>query len=629
MKHRHSRRRGRGRRNRAPGEAPPGPRPPPPLVADGWALAPVVAALLVAVRAWFPFVGEPVADDFDFLHHRAAGGPDAWLDGGGSRFYWRPLARQLYYRGFGDLMLAHPAWIAAFQVVLLALAGVLLHRALRRRWPGGWAAAAASFPILIEAGRALIATPTSVQDLGAFLFSALALQQAAARRRVAALGALLAALLCKEMSVVTALALPLMPPAGAGDRRTRLRWAIATAAVVVAWAAAYASVVARADLMLARDAVQDPGALAVPWAIRFVWAAGRSALDAMSLPALSPTARNAALAALGGLAVAALLGSALDRSAPARLRAQLPWVAGGLAWFALATATLADVHPDWRPYRSPFGAIGLGVACTAVLGSIRLPLLVALVALRLATFVLCPGPPRAIAVESVSFVSLDFAELVRLQRLVGETRRELARAMPSPGRGARVATNYYPRGALHALAGDRSLAVWYGDSSLRWVSAETATAEERRALGAVLQFQSRPPRQIVPVEPEALWHVERAAALIDAGRWEEALAELAVGDSLQTDPGAALFRSMVAGKRALALGASGRHEEADRTAMLSLELWEANGDAQYALVVSALNRGRLDEAEARLVRLVRDHPDDATLRDLLADTRRRRAGAAP
>lgn len=629
MKHARSRQPGGGRKPRAPAGAPHAPRPASRPLGGLWAWAPVLAALLVAIRAWYPFVGEPVADDFDFLHHRSTPGLDAWLDGGGSDFYWRPLARQLYFRVAGDLVLAHPAWIAALHVVCLALAGWLLYRALRPRWPGAWAAAAASFPIVIEAGRTLIATATSFQDLGAILLSALALHQASRRRLPVALAAVLAALLCKEMAVVTALAMPLMVPAASGDRRERTRWWIASGAVVGAWALAYGWVVGHAGLLLAKDATRDPGALAVPWLTRFLWAAGHSLLDAMSLPALSPVQRTAGLAVLGAVAVTALIVIAIDRSARTRLRAQAHWIVGGLAWFALATATLADVHPDWRPYRSPFGAIGLGVACTALFGSIRPALLAALVGLRLATFLLCPGPSPAIAGRPTGGFSLDFAELVRLQRLTGETRRELAAVMPSPPRGARVANNYYPVGALHAFAGDRSLQTWYGDTTLRWVKVLAASAEERRAVAAVLQFQPTPPRQVAPLSVEGLWHLEQAAALIDAKQWDEALRVLAVADSLQRDPGARVFASMVAGKRALALGGLGRRAEADSVALQSLALWDQNDDAAFALAASALTSGRLAVAERVLAELVRKHPEDATLRDLLAQARRARVGGAP
>lgn len=625
MKHPRSRQTGRPGRTRA---APPVPQRrrasrtiPPGL----WGLAPILAAIVVAAHSWYRFVGEPVADDFDFLQHRSSPGAAAWLDGGGSRFYWRPLARQLYYRVFGDLMLAHPAWMAALHAALLALAGWLLHRTLRRHWPAPWAAAAASFPILIEAGRTLLATPTSFQDLGAILFSALALQQATGGRMGLALAALLAALLCKEMAIVTALALPFIAPAPAG--RARLRWAMAAGVVTAAWAAAYAGAVARADLLLARDAVQDPGALAVPWLPRLAWAAERSLLDAMSLPALTEDARNAALIALGALAGSALLIVVIDRGSRARVRARLPWIAGGLAWFALATATLADVHPDWRPYRTPFGAIGLGVACTALLGSVSPLLLAALVTIRLVALGMSPGPPATITSSPAGGSSLDFANLVRLQRLTGETRRELSVILPSPARGARVANNYYPVGALHALAGDRSLHTWYGDTTLRWVRILELPADERLGVAAVLQFQPTPPRQVVPLSVRGLWHLEQASSLIAATRWEEALRELALADSLQRDAGARVYESMVAGKRALALGGLGRGPEAERAATRSIGLWEENDDAYFALAVSALNGGRLDEAEAQLERLVRRHPDDPTLRGLLETARRR--GPAP
>src|SRR5205814_5998411 len=131
----------------------------PPVLRDRWALAPIAAAIALAARAWFPRIGEPFADDFDFLTHAGAGG--GWLDGGGSSFYWRPLARQLYYRLFGGLMLDHPAWIAALQAVGLAVAAWLVYRTLRPAGLGGAPAAAASCPPLLrEPRRARVSWPT-------------------------------------------------------------------------------------------------------------------------------------------------------------------------------------------------------------------------------------------------------------------------------------------------------------------------------------------------------------------------------------------------------------------------------------------------------------------------------------
>lgn len=599
---------------------------------DRWALAPLLAALALAVHTWFPFIGEPVADDFDFLHDTFLSGRGDWLDGGGSHYYWRPLARQLFYRVLGGAMLAHPAWVAAFEAALVALAGLLLYGALRRHWPAPWAAVAASFPLLLEAGRPLVSCPTNFQDLGAILFSALALYEASRTRLASALVALLAALLCKEMAAVTALALPFMTPLPPGAprveaRRARLRWAIAAAAIVLVWAVAYALVVRHAGLLLARDAVQDPRSLATPWLIRFLWACRESLADALNLPALTPQLRTAATVVLGLIAGSTLVSWIADRRARQRLRGNAVWIVGGLVWFGLSTATLADVYPDWRPYRSPFGAIGLGVAATGVLGAIQPAMLAALVGLRVAAFALSPGPPTAISVQPPPGYSIDFPKLVRLQRLVGESRRELARVMPRPAPGTGVATHYYPQGALFAFAGDRSLQTWYGDTTLHWVTVEAPTMPTPLPAAVVLEFQPTPPRQVAIVSAEMLWYADLAGRLIDRQRWDVAMGALAHAESLQSDPGARLFASMVAGKRALALGGLGRNDEAEREATRALALWAANDDARYALVVNALRTGRLREAEAMLDTLIRSHPNDAALQKLMADTRRARTAA--
>jgi tetratricopeptide repeat protein len=624
--------RARGTPPRAPRRPtrPAAPAPAPPWHRDAWALAPLIAAIALAAHAWFPFIGEPLADDFDFLHHTYFTGPGQWLDGGGSHFYWRPLARQLFYRVLGGAMLAHPAWVAAFEAALTALAGLLLYRMLRRYWPGGWAAAAASFPLLIEAARPLVSCHSNFQDLGAILFSAVALHEVSRSRLPSALVALLAALLCKEMAVVTAMALPFLaapaPDSQPLARRARLRWAAAGGTVVLAWAIVYQLVVRRAGLLLVRDAVEDPRALATPWPARFLWACRESLADALNLPALSPFMRTAALAAFVTIAVTALAVVAFDRGARARLRARAPWIVAGLAWFALATATLADVYPDWRPYRSPFAAIGIGVAATAFLGAVRPTMLAALVVLRLATFALSPGPPAAIAVAMSGGYSIDFPKLVRLQRLVGETRRVLAARLPHPSPGSLVATHFYPRGALFAFAHDRSLQTWYRDTTLRWVSLEAQSEPTHQPPSLVLEFQPTPPGQIVAVNLEAIWSVDLAGRLIDQQRWQPALDALARSDSLQHDPAARLFESMVAGKRALALGGLGRTEEAERQAARALTLWPGNDDARFARLVAALSGGRLRDAEALLDTLVRAHPSDTLMRRIQADTRRALAG---
>ncbi len=280
--------------------------------------APVAAALLVLAHSWGAPLGEPVADDFFFLHRALLSGQGSLFDGGGAAMYWRPLPRQIYYAVMGPLMLAHPVAPALLHVALMALAGVVIYRTLRLRWPGSWAAAAASFPFLADSTRTLIAWPTLVQEVGALLLSALALHEGARRRLARALAALLAGLLCKETAVVAAFLLPWMPGV-TRDRGVRVRWAVATAGLLALWGVAYGLVLRHAGLVFQRDLQAQQA----PFGERLVWALGNALQDAFSLPGQLPAVATAAL--LG------VLGLGLWLASRTRSRARLaefgPWLA--------------------------------------------------------------------------------------------------------------------------------------------------------------------------------------------------------------------------------------------------------------------------------------------------------------
>ncbi|HEU5319495.1 MAG TPA: hypothetical protein VFX28_01745, partial [Methylomirabilota bacterium] len=64
--------------------------------------------------------GEPVAEDFDFLHRALFEGMGTLLDGGGSSAFWRPIPHQLYYATFGRASLATPALVTVFHLGCLA-----------------------------------------------------------------------------------------------------------------------------------------------------------------------------------------------------------------------------------------------------------------------------------------------------------------------------------------------------------------------------------------------------------------------------------------------------------------------------------------------------------------------------
>src|SRR5262245_395240 len=136
----------------------------PPTWRDPWAWVCVIAVIPVLAHSWNALLGEPVADDYDFLHHALLDPHGSLFDGGGALIYWRPLSRQLYYGLFGPLMLSHPRILAAFHTGLLVAAALLLYRALRPRWDGPSAALAATFPLFSEGTRVLLMWPAAFQD---------------------------------------------------------------------------------------------------------------------------------------------------------------------------------------------------------------------------------------------------------------------------------------------------------------------------------------------------------------------------------------------------------------------------------------------------------------------------------
>jgi len=213
----------------APPATPPGPLPP--LLRDPWLYAALAPLLLLVVRSLGTPFGEPVADDFDHLHHALFSRDHSWLGGGGSSSFWRPLVYEGYYGLLQGVIRTHPAWITVLHVALLALVVALAYDIARRHLPRPAAACAADFLLLLESTRALIIVPVHFVDLGLIVLSVLAWRAAVAGRLIASLAALAAALLCKETGIATALVLPWLAEPRAGD--SRRRWIVATLAVTL------------------------------------------------------------------------------------------------------------------------------------------------------------------------------------------------------------------------------------------------------------------------------------------------------------------------------------------------------------------------------------------------------------
>jgi hypothetical protein len=599
---------------------------PPPSWRDPWAWAVLLALVPLIVRSLGAPLGVPVADDWDFLHRALLTSNRSLLDGGGSTAFWRPIPHQLYYLAFSSLMLSHPLAIAALHSVVLGLTGWLLYRAARTRLPAPWAAAVASFPLLTEAARAIVAWPSHMVELSFLFFSVLALHEAAYRRLPSSLVALFAAFLCKEVAVVTALFLPWVPRVE--TRRERLRWIVLVAVVTLAWALTYLAVREANHLRLPHDLESSPGTIGTPWLARYAWALVNSARAALSLPGAPVRSQPWLWAASAAHAAAAVWAFVRDPAARQRLRAYTPPITFGALWFAAAAAPITVIYPFWMPHRSLFGGMGLALALACSLGAARPALLAILVALRLGALALAPGAPATISElppERGAF--FDFERLVRIQRVMVETRRALEERHPSLPHGARVGLMHPAILTEYAFGGSLALQCWYRDTTLRWLRFE----EFRRSgilLDALVLYEPERTPQMMLVEPAAMERYLRSDRALRAGDLADALADLHAADSLQSDTTARVFLSRVAGRRAICWLAMDRAADAEREGLRSLALWRECSDGRYAVASVMSSTGRQSEARAQLDTLLRQYPGDRSGR-MLRDSLERWSGARP
>jgi len=614
-------------KRRAAQPRPDGPPSAPPLARDPWAYVCVLAVLPALLRSWGAPLGEPFADDFDFLRHALLEAPGSFFDGF-STPYWRPLARQVYFGLLSPVILSHPGWVAALHTVLLAASGLLFYRALRPRWSRAAAAGAATFPLLMESSRMLIAWPSHFQDLGALFFAALALHEASRSRMITGLAAMLGSLLTKESGVVIALALPFVAPTTDGARRSRPTWALAALGVVGVWGAVYLT-------LLRSHAVTFPGGdpsttVTLPWLARFGWSTWHSLRASLSLAA-GPGAWDgfvwlgAGVVVLGGIA---RIGS--NRAARARLAAAWSWVAWGVAWFLVSSAVLAEVYPAWWPNRAIVGAVGIGIAVTALAWAAHPHLVAALLLVRLFAFFVSPAAPRRVAAEPPrSGAAFDFVRMVRLQRLVRDTRRVLTRRFPTLPRGTIVSQHNLPLLSEYAFAGDKGIQVWYRDTTVRWARFEEFSAGELPNVVGLVEWQPRGARQVALVETEAMRVLLTGTDLLRLSRWREGAAAFMRADALQRDRGALVFLGTAASKRALCLIGLGELDAAARAARDGLALWPDNPDSHYALAVVFLKGGQREAALSQLDSLLAIHPDDAGAQGLRDRLRGSPAVGAP
>ena len=608
--------------------------PPPPLARDPWAALTVLAVLpLVFAMRGAPW-GEPVAEDFDFLHRALVQGMGTLLDGGGSQAFWRPIPHQLYYAALGPTILSHPALGTLLHLTLLLAGALLLYRTLRSVWSGGAACAAAAFTLGAESTRTIAAWPTQFVDVGLFVFSMLALHAASRRRTPLAVLALLAALLCKEVAIVTGLLLPFVPFAAPAReaRATRVRLAVASGATMLAWGLATLAVRHHAGLVLPQRIAGSTEALQASWLERMGWAMHGSLKALASLPLVPSPDDAAARLVIAGLVLGAVLLFVFVPATRARLAARRGVLLWGVAWWTLATATLTPIFPSWQPNRSQYGSAGAGVVAIGVLEAAHPALAVAFTGARLVGLARAPlaaGTVSAEPPESGAF--MDWAHLTRLQRFMRAARTRLTAAWPRlPEHGVVVQENL-PHGVEYAFGGDHALQVWYRDPSLRWRRFDAFRAHPESTATVILQGSPGHEPPLALVAPSAVNDLFAAIALVPQDRPADMLALLDRADAAQTDAAAVQYWVTSRAMRGYALIHLDRAAEAVPLVTAVLPQDPTDLAARQVLVEALLHVQRYDAAQAHLDTLRSLDANDPATRQLLETLARLRpaAGASP
>jgi hypothetical protein len=495
-------------RSPAPAARPAGPAP----FLSPWIVAGPFALLLALGSARGAPLGTPICDDYAFLDRLAFARPLDWLGSMGAAFYWRPIARQLYYSVLGPGMLHTPWVIAAVHAALFLAVFALAWDLARRSFAAPVAAAIATFPIVSESTRMLLGWPSAAQHLLAILFALLALREARHGRAWTAGAAIVAGLLCHEAAIVALpFALVLLARRVPGPARARLVATLPVLVVCVAWAVVYRLVLAR-------------GVTLPPHATEAAGPAGFARLVAYAVPALlnledvGGAARTALVVGYVALfAWAAVRLATGGTAAQRRFKAARPALVLGAAWFALALVPLLAVLDDWNAWRTPLPGLGFGLAAVGFLGVAEPSLALAFVALRTVALLLAPPAPMTVApFQPVTTSEMSFTRLVRLQRIAQDTRRVLVAAYPTLPPHADVRFQTLPRMAEVGLQGPLALRVWYADSTLTWRSFGGAAGLAGPA-PYVVSYDTHRRWQPVVLTPAAIDRFARASLAMNAG----------------------------------------------------------------------------------------------------------------
>lgn len=500
------------------------------------ALVATSLALLAGALLWlhgavlrYPFI----ADDYYFLWETRDGSAASLFGGLEHRpNYYRPLGREIYFRGVGSVFGEDPRAFHALGFVLLVglVAGV---GALGGRLSGPRAGVlAAAVYALFYPHRVSLGWVSCAQDLLSALLAVTAALAFSYGRRWLAAGAYFLALFAKESVAplpVILLAIELLPqgsgraaaPRGGKPARRRLPdFVAALRRTGPLWIAACGWAV----LVLLARALSGAwntwhGGLAVadvrpgPESVWLGLSRGLETLLYVDQPLrdLLPALREHAppWIAITLVATVAFLAARLPR-APLREPAGLAW--GGV-WLAIGLLPVALVGHLFSAYYVSFAAVGFALLAGPLLARLK-PMIAALV-LAFAAFLNAGANATDLFREREDRPGVSQLSAARLDRAA--TYLEALRAVLDrrrPPRGTVVYLARMPNYVGFATAQDRALWVWTGDSTVHL----TVIGNYRRGGGG-------PPARHLRYDEQAQRFVELPHAMVDqALAGEEALA---------------------------------------------------------------------------------------------------------
>ncbi len=584
-----------------------------------WLAGPVVAvAILLSKSAGAP-LGEPVADDFDFLAARLRG-DTGFFGGAGSSSFWRPIPHHLYYAVFGDTMVEYTWQTPIVHGLLLLATGWLLGDALRLRIGARAGTAAAAFLLLSEPFRAIVSWPSHAVELCYLLAGSLLIWCLAHRRYQLVPAVLLIGLLCKE-SMLAIAPMALLWPDKAWSVRDRVRVGLVSLACIAAWAIAYAWAAQASQIRPPGSIVTSPLELLASMPTRLFWLVPKVLSVTLGAEGLATPIREivyATYAALGVIAVALV-----SRSRKYTADFGLWW--WGLTTAAVAVLGLTVTYPVWGPYRGIVPSMFCAIGIFGRLAPAHRNLVTTLVALKCVTLLAAAAPVQTVGLmPPASSGAFDFQRLTRLQLLCRDVRSELTRHLPTLAHEAIVAHRNFPHGAIYAFGGSNALHAWTRDTSLRWVGYHSATWNERNEAVAVVDYEGDTFPSVAIVPTRAVLLQVQGDSLMQANRPDDALAVFTEALASVGDLRVRSFRSSCNYRRAVIFARRGEFRSAMAAAANAVYGVTAGADARFLLALLLADAGDRRRAELQLDTLLSHAPGDSRAVELMGRLRQMR-----